>query len=58
MRADRVEPAGTWDTTREIDRVLLDFDHRHRRRITLRTERGAELLLDLPQAARLRLEAA
>lgn len=43
-------PAGTWDAAREIDRVLLDYDHRHRRRIMLRTERGRELLLDLPQA--------
>jgi len=34
--------------------VLLDHDHRHRRRIALHTQSGAELLLDLPQAARLR----
>ena len=33
---------------------LLDFDHRFRRRIVLHTQRGAELLLDLPQAVRLR----
>ena len=37
-----------------VDRVLIDFDHRHRRRILLRTEAGTEVLLDLPQAARLR----
>ena len=54
MRADRVLPAGTWDATREIDRVLLDHDHRHRRRILLPTERGTEMLVDLPQAVRLR----
>jgi len=54
MRAQTLLPAGTWDAAREVDRVLIDFDRRHRRRIVLRTERGAELLLDLPQAARLR----
>ena len=54
MRADSVLPAGTWDTGLEIDRVPLDFDRRHRRRILLRTEQGREVLLDLPQAVRLR----
>jgi urease accessory protein len=54
MRAETVLPAGTWDPTAEIDRVLIDFDRRHRRRILLRTERGREVLLDLPQAVRLR----
>ena len=54
MRAEVVLPAGSWDATTEIDRVLIDFDHRHRRRILLRTEQGREVLLDLPQAARLR----
>ena len=54
MRADAVLPAGTWDTAAEIDRVLIDFDRRHRRRILLRTEQGREVLLDLPQAVRLR----
>jgi urease accessory protein len=54
MRADHVLPAGTWDAAREIDHVLIDFDRRHRRRIVMRTETGAEVLLDLPHAARLR----
>jgi urease accessory protein len=54
MRADSVLPAGTWDPAAEIDRVLVDFDRRHRRRILLRTEQGREVLLDLPQAVRLR----
>jgi urease accessory protein len=54
MRADAVLPAGTWDAAAEIDRVLVDFDRRHRRRIVLRTEQGREVLLDLPRAARLR----
>ena len=54
MRADAVLPAGSWDRAAEIDRVLIDFDRRHRRRILLRTEQGREVLLDLPQAVRLR----
>ncbi len=53
MRAGAVLPAGTWDGL-PADTVRIDFDRRHRRRIKLRTEAGAELLLDLPQAARLR----
>ena len=54
MRARAVHPAGTWDTAAETDSVLLDYDQRHRRRIVLTTERGREVLLDLPRAARLR----
>jgi urease accessory protein len=54
LRAEAVLPAGSWNETREVDRVLIDFDRRHRRRLLLRTEQGREVLLDLPQAARLR----
>ena len=53
MRAAAVLPAGTWSDP-AVDRVLIDWDRRHRRRILLRTEGGADLLLDLPQAVRLR----
>jgi urease accessory protein len=53
VRAGAVLPAGTWDAP-AVDTVLIDFDRRHRRRIQLTTEGGAELLLDLPQAVRLR----
>lgn len=53
-RADTILPTGTWDSATATDTVLIDFDRRHRRRIVLRTESGADLLLDLPQAARLR----
>ena len=53
MRAAAHLPAGTW-TDAPRDRVLIDWDRRHRRRILLRTEGGADLLLDLPQAVRLR----
>ena len=54
MRAASILQAGTWDTAQAIDHVLIDFDRRHRRRIVLTTEGGAELLIDLAQAARLR----
>jgi urease accessory protein len=54
MRASRVAPAGSWDQSDQVDRVLIDFDRRHRRRILLVTEGGSEILLDLPQALRLR----
>jgi urease accessory protein len=53
-RAHAVLPAGNWDVSSATDAVLLDFDMRHRRRIALRTEAGRDVLLDLPQAVRLR----
>jgi urease accessory protein len=54
MRAETILPSGSWDTTREVDRVLIDYDRRFRRRIVLTTVLGAEVLIDLPQAVRLR----
>ncbi len=54
IRASQVLPSGTWDPGLAIDRVLIDFDRRHRRRIVMQTETGKELLVDLPQATRLR----
>ncbi len=54
MRANQVLPAGTWDPARAADRVLIDFDRRHRRRIVLPPEAGGEVFRDLPQAVRLR----
>ena len=53
-RADRVLPAGSWPEAEAADRVLIDFDRRHRRRIVLATETAQEVLVDLPQAVRLR----
>jgi urease accessory protein len=52
MRATSVLPAGSWSGP--IDEVLIDFDRRHRRRIVLTTQAGRELLIDFPQAVRLR----
>lgn len=54
LRSQTILPAGTWDSSGATDEVLIDFDRRHRRRIVLKTEAGHDLLLDLPQAARLR----
>ncbi len=54
LRASRIIPAADWNPHEAADRVLIDHDRRHRRRILLRTEAGRDVLLDLPQAARLR----
>jgi urease accessory protein len=52
--ASEVKPAGTWDETSAIDRVTLDAQERHRRRIVLTGERGTTFMLDLPHATALR----
>ncbi|GAB0112603.1 urease accessory protein UreE [Acidisoma sp. C75] len=54
MRAVNHLPAGTWNVADAADAVLLDHDHRHRRRFLLKTVSGAECLLDLPQAVALK----
>ncbi len=54
LRSTKVLPAGAWNQALEDDRVLIDFDRRHRRRVMLPTEAGEDILLDLPQAVRLR----
>ncbi len=52
MRATEILPPGTFENA--SDEILLDYDRRHRRRITLTTTAGQEILLDLPTAVRLR----
>jgi urease accessory protein len=54
MHVTEILPAGSWDSKREVDRVLIDYDRRFRRRIVLSTVLGGELLIDQPQAVRLR----
>ena len=54
MRGRAVLPSGSWDAGRAVDRLCADYDQRHRRRILLRTEAGAELMLDLAHARHLR----
>lgn len=52
LRATRIVPHAE-AAGEAADSVLLDFDGRHRRRIALVTEGGAELLLDLPETVAL-----
>jgi urease accessory protein len=53
-RASQIVRAGLWRTADAADRVVLDADERHRRRIVLTAERGTRFLLDLRQATTLR----
>lgn len=46
-------PAGAW-TGEPSDQVILDYDGRHRRRITLTGASGTEYLLDLAEATHLK----
>lgn len=48
-----VLPAGAW-TSAPADRVTLDYDGRHRRRIVLTGASGSEYLLDLAEATHLK----
>ena len=54
MHVIKILPAGHWNTKQEVDRVLIDYDRRFRRRIVLNTVLDTEVLIDLPQAVRLR----
>jgi len=53
-RAIAVHAAATWPAHTATDRVVLDHDGRHRRRLRLMTVSGQVLLLDLPEATRLK----
>jgi urease accessory protein len=50
-RAVEAVAAGDWPAAAAADSVTLAFDDRHRRRYRLATDRGDDLLLDLPRAA-------
>ena len=54
LRIFSVLRAGDWTVADATDSVLIDHDRRFRRRVLLRTQAGTEMLLDLPQATRLR----
>src|SRR6516165_5408930 len=54
QRACTIKPVGTWNAATAVDRVALDADERHRRRVALTGERGTTFLLDLPHATALR----
>ena len=53
-RATRSQPAGSFDASAAVDRVVLDADDRHRRRTVLTSESGTKFLLDLDHAAALK----
>jgi urease accessory protein len=53
-RATRIQPAGSFDASTAVDRVVLDADERHRRRIVLTGESGTKFLLDLDRAGALK----
>jgi urease accessory protein len=53
-RASQVARAGTWRAADAVDRVVLDAEERHRRRVVLTGEGGTRFLLDLAEATGLR----
>jgi len=53
MRAIAVKAADSW-SGQPADRVVLDYDDRHRRRIAMTGNKGTAFLLDLPSPAELR----
>jgi urease accessory protein len=53
IRATRILPSGEWSEV-TTDVVVLDFDHRHRRRLAMTGDAGLDFLLDLPEAIALR----
>lgn len=52
-RAVEVLPAASWPAGREVATVTLPCVERHRRRILMRDDGGAEFLLDLPEAVQM-----
>lgn len=50
LRAIEWVAAGAWPEAEAVDSVTLDYDSRHRRRLRLASDRGQDLLLDLPKA--------
>ena len=53
MRAIAIKAADSW-SGEPADRVVLDYDDRHRRRIAMTANKGTAFLLDLPSPAELR----
>lgn len=50
MRAISIKTAATW-SGEPADCVVLDYDERYRRRVSMRGKKGLPFLLDLPQGA-------
>jgi urease accessory protein len=53
-RVSSITPAGQWNDSTAIDRVILDADDRQRRRIVLTGEKGTKILLDFEKPMTLR----
>jgi urease accessory protein len=53
IRANFISTTGAWQAT-AADTIVLDYEGRHRRRVTMTATRGTEFLLDLPEAVVLR----
>lgn len=49
LRATHVLPSGSWPGASACDRIALDYDERHRRRMSYVAEAGTAFLLDLPR---------
>lgn len=54
IRAIEVLPPGKWPADMAVDRLVLNYDERHRRRLRYIAVGGTTFLLDLPRAAVLR----
>jgi urease accessory protein len=54
IRAVEVLPPGKWPGDTAVDRLVLTYDERHRRRLRYVASGGTTFLLDLPRAAVLR----
>lgn len=53
IRANFISTKGAWQA-KAADTVVLDYEERHRRRVTMTGVRGTEFLLDLPDAVHIR----
>lgn len=49
-RASEHKQRGDWPKSESVGQLILDYDARHRRRLRLTTDKGEDVLLDLPKA--------
>ncbi len=54
IKAHQIVRSGQWDTAHAVGAITLDYDHRYRRRIRLRSDQGLDILLELPEAVHIR----
>ncbi|HEX2656362.1 MAG TPA: urease accessory protein UreE [Xanthobacteraceae bacterium] len=54
QRVSSIKSVGSWNTAEAVDRVVLDAEDRHRRRMVLTGEGGTSFLLDMPHPVALR----